>query len=138
MKNDQTKSMGFFNDYAIANNKMHPIAQLFYDAMTECEKLPASEQQTATVIAIGKCKDAVEMDLQLLTMIAYPITRFDNDADVEGAISDYLSDTNGEFDSHSLTNMLKESFSIYKKDKQTIDKTTADFISGATDAGFND
>lgn len=67
--------MGFFNDYVIANNVMHPIAKLFSIAMDECEKLPASEQQTATVIAISECKDAVEKELQLLNMIVAPVTK---------------------------------------------------------------
>ena len=31
----------------------HPVFQAIYDACQECEKLPASEQQTRTVIAIG-------------------------------------------------------------------------------------
>lgn len=63
---EEKTSMGFFNDYAIANNKMHPIAKLFYDAMQECEQMPASEQQTKTVIAISKCRDAIEQELSRL------------------------------------------------------------------------
>lgn len=106
---------GFFNEYAIANGRMHPIAELFYNAMQECEKLPASEQQTATVIAIGKAHDEVEKSLELLYMISFPITRHDNNADVEAAISDFISDTNGVVDSHFLSKRLKEQFNIYKK-----------------------
>lgn len=75
---EKENSMGFFNDWAIANNAMHPIAKLFYDAMQECEKLPASEQQTNTIIAIEECRKAVEQELQLLNIVAAKITGFDN------------------------------------------------------------
>ena len=54
------ETMGFFNDYAITNNEMHPVAKLFYNAMQACENLPASEEQTATIIAIEKCKERTE------------------------------------------------------------------------------
>lgn len=112
---EKSESMGFFNDYARSNNEMHPIAKLFYDASQECEKLPASEQQTATIIAIDECRKAVEQQLHLLSIMVEPITRYDNHADVEGVIDDFISDTNGEIESHFLASRLQEKFSIYNK-----------------------
>lgn len=71
--------MGFFNDYAIANSKMHPVAELFHIAMQECEKLPASEQQTKTIVAIENCRKEVEQQLQLLTIISSKSTVFNQE-----------------------------------------------------------
>lgn len=60
--------MNYFNQYAIKNNKQHPIAELFSDAIKKCEMLPASVQCTETVIAIQKCKDAVGELISTLTL----------------------------------------------------------------------